>query len=645
MNNRRPAESKIDKRKRQKADQKILKQKGKNHGMTIGNSNQRIVERYLFPGIILVFAFILYSNSIHNFYVLDDDLVSRANAFVQEGFKGIPKIFSKGFLFGFNGANDQSYRPLSLLSFAIEVGIWGENPNVHQFFNVLYYCITCTLLFFFLKRIFRQQSVILPFIIALLFVAHPIHTEDVANFKSRDEILVLGFLLGALIKVFNYLDNRKISNLILSTLLFFMALITKEQAITFIVIILLSLFFFGHVSGKKLVLIMIPFAFVTGIYMIMRNAILDTVTFSEKMSILNNGLAAATNTSDRIATAVLILGKYILLLIFPHPLSWDYSYNQIPIVKFTNPWVILTIITYVALSIYAIVKLMSKDIFSFAIIFFIVTISVVSNIFILIGATLGERFMLTPSIAFCISIVFVLGKITKVNFSTMIIKKSIPFLSLIAIMLILYSLKTVTRNEDWKNNMTLFEAGVIACPNSSRAHASLAFTYNQAAKSSPEQYQKQLYIEKAHKAFTRSLEIFPENSYATYNLGVMYYEEGNVSEAEKLFQRTVNVDPKDKSALNNLCVLLFQRGEYDLALKYLFKLDTLNPTNADTKINIGAAYQRKGDYTKAIEYDEKAFAMNSNNVNLYNNLISIYTNLGNQEKVNWYMEQKKLHGL
>jgi len=611
---------------------------------TIGNRNQLFLERYLFPGIIFVFAFILYSNTLNYFYALDDDMVSRGNVFVQEGFKGIHKIFSKGFLYGFNQANDQSYRPLSLLSFAIEVGMWGENPKVHHFFNVLYYGIDCILLFFLLKRIFRQQSAILPLIISLIFVAHPIHTENVANFKSRDEILFLGFLLGTLITVFNYQDNRKRSHLISSVLFFFMALLTKEQAITFIVIIPLFLFFFSNVSVKRLLLIVVPFAVATGIYMAMRGAILDNITFSGKMTILNNGLAAATNLSDRIATAILILGKYLLLLIFPHPLSGDYSYNQIPIVKFTNPWVILTILIYAALSVYAIVRLIVKDIFSFSIIFFIITISVVSNIFILIGSTLGERFLLTPSIAFCIALVFLLGKITKVDFSTIAIKKAVPFLTLITILLILFSLKTIIRNGDWKNNLTLFEAGVKASPNSSKAFASLAFEYKQVAQSSPTQYTKQLNIEKAYKAFAKSLEIYPENSYALYNLGVMNYEERNSSEAEKLFQKTVNIDPEAMNALTNLSVLLFQRGEYDLALKYFYKMDTLSPNNPEIKVSIGAACQRKGNYTKAIEYDEKALSLNSNNINLYNNLISIYMHMGNLEKVKWYTEQKKLHG-
>ncbi len=645
MDNKRPPVRKVNKGKAQTEDRKILKHKAKMQVMTIGNRNQMLIERYLFPGIIFVFAFILYSNTLNYFYALDDDMVSRNNVFVQEGFKGILKIFSKGFLYGFNGANDQSYRPLSLLSFAIEVGLWGENPKVHHFFNVFYYGIDCILLFFLLKRIFRKQSAILPLIITLLFVAHPIHTEDVANFKSRDEVLVLGFLLGALIKVFNYQDNRKVSHLVSSVLLFFMALLTKEQAITFIVIIPLFLFFFSNVSVKRLILIVVPFAVATGIYMAMRGAILDNITFSGKMTILNNGLAAATNSSDQLATAILILGKYLLLLIFPHPLSWDYSYPQIPIVKFTNPWVILTILIYAALSVYAILRLIAKDIFSFSFIFFIITISVVSNIFILIGSTLGERFLLTPSIAFCISIVFLLGKITKVNFSTITFRKAIPFLTLISVLLILYSLKTIIRNGDWKNNLTLFEAGVKASPNSSRAHASLAFEYQQAAQSSPDQYTKQLYIEKAHKAFTKSLEIYPENSYASYNLGVLEYEEGNLSEAEKLYQKTLNVDPVDINALTNLSVILFQRGEYDQALKYFCKMDSLRPNNPDIKVSIGAVYQRKGNYEKAIAYDEQAISLNSNNINLYNNLIAIYMHLGNQEKVKWYTEQKKLHGL
>lgn len=49
----------------------------------------------------------------------------------------------------------------------------------------------------------------LPFLTALLFIAHPVHTEVVANIKSRDEILSLLFSIVACIYFLKFIDEEK----------------------------------------------------------------------------------------------------------------------------------------------------------------------------------------------------------------------------------------------------------------------------------------------------------------------------------------------------------------------------------------------------------------------------------------------------
>src|SRR5579863_2825829 len=128
---------------------------------------------------LAIFTFILYGNSIMHNYTLDDDIITRRNTFVQQGISGIGHIFSKGFLYGFNGANDQSYRPVTLTSIAIEKQFFGNNPHVHHFFNVFWYAITAIFLFLTLAKIFRKYNYVVPLLITLLFIAQPVHTEVV----------------------------------------------------------------------------------------------------------------------------------------------------------------------------------------------------------------------------------------------------------------------------------------------------------------------------------------------------------------------------------------------------------------------------------------------------------------------------------
>ena len=81
---------------------------------------------------IFVFAFLLYANTLNHGYVLDDDVVYLKNKDVQAGFSGIKSILHHSFIYGFTGHNDQSYRPVVSILFAIEKQFFGNNPHTGQ---------------------------------------------------------------------------------------------------------------------------------------------------------------------------------------------------------------------------------------------------------------------------------------------------------------------------------------------------------------------------------------------------------------------------------------------------------------------------------------------------------------------------------
>jgi len=598
------------------------------------------LEKFLYPLSVFVFALILYGNTFNHSYALDDDIVSRKNVFVSQGFKGIPMIFAKGYLYGFNQHNDQSYRPVSLFTMAAEVGMWGETPQTHHLFNVLYYALACMLFYFLVRRMFQQYPAVIPLVIVLLFTAHPVHTEAVANFKSRDEVLNLLFLMGLLLALFRFTDTSKIKYLLTGMVCFFLALLTKEQAITFLLLIPLVMWFFTGTGWKRILVVMVPFIVLAGIYALIRWSVLDAVTFGEKITVVNNGLASATGSADRFATAMLILGRYVLLLIFPHPLSYDYSFKQIPIVTLSSPWAIATILAFAAAAVFAIVRIRTKDIHSFSVFFFIFTMLVVSNIFILIGSTLGERFLLIPSIAFCLSLVFLIAKVTHTDLQTVTLKKLTIFTGIAGMILLLYTLKTITRNGDWKDNLTLFEADITSSPNSTRAQASLGYAYLTLSQSSEDIAGKLAWYDKSKACFEKSLKIYPENTYALKNYGFLEIRSGKVQEANTLYLKAFTLDPQDQEVLNNLSAIAIQREQYDTAIIYMTRLAAVNPGNASLLGDLGVVFQRRGMFGKAIEYQKKSLAVDPSRVTTYNNLIQVYVSLGDTANARFYGEQR-----
>jgi hypothetical protein len=583
----------------------------------------------LYAGIFL-FVFVLYGNTIKHDYVLDDDITTRGNSFVQQGIKGIGPILQKGYLYGFNGMNDQSYRPLVLINMAIEKQFFGNNPHAHHFFNIFWFALTCVVLFSFLRKLIPNVNFIIPLLITLLFLAHPIHTEVVANIKSRDEILSFLFSVLALRCLLDYHLQNKISYLIWGMVSYFLALIAKENSVTLIAIIPLMFHFFTNRPLKNTIITTLLFSSVLVLYFIIRFNVMDKATFGE-MSVINNSLMAAKNGSEKLATEILILGKYLGLLIFPHPLSSDYSYNQIPIVNWTNLGTLLSVSIYAALGIYALFGIKKKDPIAFGILFFLISISIVSNIFIPIGSTLGERFLFTPSLGFSMAFVFALFKILKVKLETGT-KPPTAVYGLATLVLLACSFKTIDRNKDWENNFTLFTTDVQSVPNSARAHFAVASSYREAGEREMNPDKRKQFLNLSVEENQKSLKIYPLFEKAYYNLGVSYYNLGDKDNALKAYRGALNLLPDYKDALNNSGVIFFEKGIHDSAMVYFEKVIKIDPNSGGGYGNLGACYHNKGDYTKALFYYEKAISSNQGNTLVYTNMAKIYQILGETEK-------------
>ena len=116
--------------------------------------------------------------------------------------------------------------------FAIEWQIAPGNPRSSHWINVLLYVLTAFMLFVALALFFEKQNIVLPFIATILFVAHPIHTEVVANIKSRDEILCLLYRVVGCREV--CAPGRK-QYLAMAGISIFLAMLSKETAVAMVI--------------------------------------------------------------------------------------------------------------------------------------------------------------------------------------------------------------------------------------------------------------------------------------------------------------------------------------------------------------------------------------------------------------------------
>ena len=196
--------------------------------------------------IIAIVGFVLYGQSIQNNFNIDDDYVYENHELVQQGISGIPDIFKSRY----NTRDEQyfGYRPLTIAIYAIEYEIFGSNPHTAHLLNIIYYIISCVILFNFLQSLlikkFPNLFLWISFLIVIIFETHAIHSEVILSIKNREEIISLIFGLISAIYALKFFDTKKIVNIIIAVISLSLAFLAKESAIVFLALIPLSIVFF-----------------------------------------------------------------------------------------------------------------------------------------------------------------------------------------------------------------------------------------------------------------------------------------------------------------------------------------------------------------------------------------------------------------
>jgi hypothetical protein len=375
--------------------------------------------------ILIAIAFIVNAHTITYNYTYDDAVFTSENSYIGiKGIGAIPGLFTHAKNYNFDKSNTGSYRPLLPITFAIEHEFFGFNPVVSHSINLILFCLLIWVLFKLLRRMFPTYSIYIPFFILLLYELHPIHTEVIASVKSRDELIALLFTVMGMLQSSKYVDDNKIKRLVLSGIYFFIAILSKESVTPFVAIVPLTLYFFTNARLSKLAAATVPYFVSAAVFVLLGIAFLDKVTTSAPVAITENAIVGVKNFSERLGTVLVIQLKNLQLLLFPHPLCFDYGFNQIPFVPVTNFVSLISLAIFLALIAYAVITFKKKSIYSYCIIFYLMAVSITSNLIILIGATMGERFLFISSLGFCIAVVFLLAKLFKTNLNTVTYENS-----------------------------------------------------------------------------------------------------------------------------------------------------------------------------------------------------------------------------
>ncbi len=701
--------------------------------------------------IVALLAFVFYANSFYNEFAHDDGIVIVKNEYVLEGFTGIKDIMTKdaydSYYKQLNTTNQLSggrYRPLSIVTFAIEQQFLGPVPldkidsvlkqsisygvsgpqqakliramHVRHVVNVLIYMISVVVLLYFLRYIIFKNNPLMAFLAAVLFTIHPIHTEVIANVKSRDEIMSLLFMCLTFILAFKYEEDRKKVGFLISGLFsFLLAFLAKEYAITMLALLPLSFYLFKNYPISKSIsaslpyfavvplymglrmnsaapaldhldldsgtltmlnlfpkigailglvamylymrkpkepgaedgnlvknfLIFLPYFFFTGLYLFQRYKTVPPAAESSAQEVLNNPYLFADST-QKLATEISTSLNYLKLLLFPYPLSADYSFNTIPYVDFSNWKVWLSMLVHGGIVVAAIMlfkkivdmksaqstnsrttgissadagRLATYSIFLFAIAFYFLHLLLVCNIVFDIGATMGERLIYHSSVGFAIVVAWLLVKgMERIQNQTVAKASLVGFMTVVTV---LFAIQTIARNRAWKNDATLFGTDIKTVPNSVLVNANVAASYITIADYQKSDSARSKYLHDAIDILNHTLSIHRTFVAGFLNRGIAWYKLGDVDRAKPNIDTVRSLYPNYPTLpgmyklisdfyLKNGWESYGKKGMYAEAITEYKKGLAIDPTNADLWYNMGGAYFTNKQYPEALECFQKA---------------------------------------
>jgi len=625
-------------RKKKKATQASVKASSKSRIKTKAYIPKPMPLKFLAGSLVLfiVIAFVLYGASLKFGFVLDDKIVLTENSYTKKGLSGIGALFTTDSFQGYFGEQKEilqggRYRPLSLVSFAIEYELFGLSAFTYHFNNILLYGLSVFLAFLCLRRLFKEEgtdikSIVfsVSFVACLLFIFHPLHTEAVANVKGRDEIMSFLFSILALLFSLKYCDGKKRLDLIWANLFLLLGLFSKENTITFLAIIPAGLLLFRNVQVKTVAVVGGSLLLTVVAYLIIRVQALGYLFIDNPSSDIMNNPFVGMGIIEKYATILYTLLVYLKLFIIPIQLTHDYYPFHIPTMNAGDWQVWLSVLVYTAM-VGAIVRYWrSARWVSFSLLFYLAALSIVSNVVINVGTTMNERFVFTAILGLCI---LAAGLLMRSGQVLSFMKHPMARAGLLAIVLGLYGFKTIDRVPAWETELSLNQAAIKVSKNSARANSFMATAYFNRYKETSDREEKRRLIEAARPYAEKAVALYPDYHNANLMMAGISAEEykydGDIRKLLNAFQdiarrrpdvdylttylkylngKSNHVEPLMDFYIETGDILLNEEQRYDWAVHYLLLGENLEPGNPQIRQRLVRGYQLLGRNDLAERY-------------------------------------------
>ena len=584
---------------------------------------------------------------------MDDHLVTNHNPMIEKGIGNLYEIFTTNYISESGVYLD--YRPLVKASYALEYSLFGWNPHVSHFINVLLYAIACCLILKVLLLLFGEAyfSVLLTGLI--LFALHPMHTEVVASLKNRDEIFVLIFIFLSALFLLKYAETSNKKHFVIGFLFFLLSLFSKITGIPFIVIIPLMLYV-KHRDLKLPAVVGGTLAVTTVVYYLLLLKLLPGL--ARPYEYVETPLPYINDWSIKLGTALYSLIYYIKLLVLPIQFSFYYGINYIELKPLSSALPLVSLVFYTSL-LGAAVYLFRKNVFlSFNIFFFLFQISLSSNIIQPLPGIVGERVLFTASLGFCLLLAYGIHRLMVTAIAQPVRDKKETALAhdyritklqaaLLLVIVLFYTGETLARNGDWKDTITLIEADMPHLQKSAKANYMAAKEVRRLYRTDKMLTAEKLNAEsdRALKYYEDAVAAYPAYGQALEEMGMIYAIERKDNEkAAPFFKKAFESDSTLWRSAVNMAMSGQLKKDTAAAIAWYERSLKAKPGNVKVFEELGKLYYLKGDKVKALSFNDSIMKEAPDTYLPYYNYAIYYMLEGDTAKAVQYFEEDVKRG-
>jgi Flp pilus assembly protein TadD len=554
--------------------------------------------------LVVVTAFCYRGVRSNDFVSLDDNDYVVQNRDVQQG------VTAQSIEWAFTAFHSSNWHPLTWISHMIDWKLYGKNAGGHHVTNLCLHSANAVLLFLLL--LYMTGFIGRSAMVAFLFALHPAHVESVAWISERKDVLSTFFWFAALLAYAWYVRNPSWKRYALIVCAFACGLMSKPMVVTLPFTLLLLDYWplrrisFARESREQWLFSQWKLCLEKWPLFLM--AVLSSViTFFAQRA---GGTVATLQLLplwERICNAAISCCRYVLIMVWPNPLTAYYYYES------HNINVVAAVLSVLALVLVTAVCWHFRKERPYCLIgwlWFLGTLAPVIGIIQVGEQAMAERYTYVPLIGLFIAVVWLVGDAVadspKIRVAT----------GLLAVAVIAAcAVKTDAQVKVWKDSATLFSHVLEVDPRGELPNLSLGIAYMRQGR-----------FADAQEYYDRALNYKPSGylalSYSAFCLMIRCEpnEPRNLPLAEQRLEQALRLDPDSPDVLTNLALWSDLMGRPKDEETYSREAIAANPDFIAARLYLSDALQTQGKLDEAVQENRKVLAIEPDNCDAHNNL-------------------------